>query len=319
MDGIDAIFHPHVGKDLSTTYGIRQYGVISAEFTFQGKGAHSAVNPWLGRNALDAVVLMDVGWGMMRQQLEPTQRSHRVILNGGDQPNQIPSSTKAWWWFRDENMDLANGHFEKAKKIAEGAAIMTGCTYETNVISICWPTRANQAMAEMIQKNIEIVGMPRWSSDEQRLAKEVQTKIQAPAVGLQTAIGPLKPAKQNTSCNDSGSVSWAIPTGRINLPTNIPGCPAHTWSAAVSLATSIAHKGEVAGAKVLAASMLDLFIHEGLLNKVKESFANEIGDEKYFNILPQEQKPPTSLNSSEMERWRPLMEKHYVREKVRWL
>jgi aminobenzoyl-glutamate utilization protein B len=216
-------------------------------------------------------------------------------------------------------MDLANGHFEKAKKIAEGAAIMTGCTYETNVISICWPTRANQAMAEMIQKNIEIVGMPRWSSDEQRLAKEVQTKIQAPAVGLQTAIGPLKPAKQNTSCNDSGSVSWAIPTGRINLPTNIPGCPAHTWSAAVSLATSIAHKGEVAGAKVLAASMLDLFIHEGLLNKVKESFANEIGDEKYFNILPQEQKPPTSLNSSEMERWRPLMEKHYVREKVRWL
>ena len=61
MDEIDAIFHPHVGKDLSTTYGIRQYGVISAEFTFHGKGAHSAVNPWLGRNALDAVVLMDVG------------------------------------------------------------------------------------------------------------------------------------------------------------------------------------------------------------------------------------------------------------------
>lgn len=319
MDEIDAIFHPHVGKDLSTTYGIRQYGVISAEFTFHGKGAHSAVNPWLGRNALDAVVLMDVGWGMMRQQLEPSQRSHRVILNGGDQPNQIPSSTKAWWWFRDEHMDLANAHFEKAKKIAEGAAIMTGCTYETNVISTCWPTRANQAMAEMIQKNIEIVGMPRWSGEERRLAKEVQTKIKAPAVGLQTAIGPLKPAKQNTSCNDSGSVSWAIPTGRINLPTNIPGCPAHTWSAAVSLATSIAHKGEVAGAKVLAASMLDLFMDEGLLSKVKESFANEIGDKKYFNILPKEQKPPTDLNSHEMERWRPLMEKHYVREKVRWL
>jgi len=215
-------------------------------------------------------------------------------------------------------MDLANAHFEKAKKVAEGAAVMTGCTYETNIISICWPTRANQAMAEIIQKNIELVGMPQWSSEEQSLAKEIQAKIQAPVVGLQKEISPLKEAKQNTSCNDSGSVSWAIPTGRINLPTNIPGCPAHTWSAGVSLATTIAHKGEINGAKVLAASMLDLFMDEGLLNKVRESFAKEIGDTKYFNILPKEQKPPINLNSNEMERWRPMMEKYYVKEKVRW-
>lgn len=318
MDGIDAIFHPHVGKDLSTTYGIRQYGVISVEFIFHGKGAHGAVNPWLGRNALDAVVLMDVGWGLMRQQLEPSQRSHRVIVNGGDQPNQIPSYTKAWWWFRDQNMDLVNTHFEKAKKIAEGAALMTGCTYETNIISICWPTRANQAMAEIIQENIEMVEIPQWSSEEEALAKELQKKIQAPIVGLQKGISPLKEAKQNTSCNDSGCVSWAIPTGRINLPTNIPGCSFHTWSGGVSLATTIAHKGEVNGAKVLAASMLDLFMDEGLLNQVRETFAKEIGDTKYFSILPKEQKSPTDLNRDEMERWRPVMEKYYVKEKVQW-
>ncbi len=318
MDGIDAIFHPHVGKDLSTTYGIRQYGVISVEFIFHGKGTHSAVSPWLGRNALDAVLLMDMGWGLLRQQLEPSQRSHRVIVNGGDQPNQIPSYTKAWWWFRDKNMDLANAHFEKAKKIAEGAALMTGCTYETNLISICWPTRATQAMAENIQRNIEMVGRPQWSSEEEALAKEVQKTIQAPIVGLQKEISPLKEAKQITSCNDSGCVSWAIPTGRINLPTNIPGCPFHTWSAGVSLATAIAHKGEVSGAKVLAASMLDLFVDEGLLNKVKENFAEEIGDTKYFSILPKDQKPPIDLNRNEMERWRPAMEKYYVKEKVHW-
>jgi len=163
-----------------------------------------------------------------------------------------------------------------------------------------------------------MVGMPQWSVEEETLAKELQKKIQAPIVGLQKGISPLKEAKQNTSCNDSGCVSWAIPTGRINFPTSIPGSPFHTWSGGVSLATTIAHKGEVSGAKVLAASMLDLFMDEGLLNNVKENFAKEIGDTKYFSILPKDQKPPVDLNRDEMERWRPVMGKYYVKEKVRW-
>lgn len=318
MDGIDAIFHIHVGDDLSTTYGIRQYAVISAEFIFHGRGTHSAVSPWLGKNALDAVVLMDMGWAMMRQQLDPTQRSHRVIVNGGDQPNQIPSYTKIWWWFRDIDIVRANANFEKAKKIAEGAALMTGCTYEINILATCWPTRANQAMAEIIQKNIETVGMPHWSKEEETLAKKLQENIQASVVGLNKEISPLKEAKQSTSCNDSGCVSWAIPTGRINFPSNIPGCNFHTWSAAVSLTTTIAHKAEVNGAKILAASMIDLFMDRSLLDKVKRNFQEEIGDKRYFSILPRDQKPPVNLNKDEMQRWRPLMERFYVKEKVKW-
>ncbi len=319
FDGIDAIFHPHVGFDLFTTYGIHQYANISVEFIFHGKSAHSAVAPWLARDALDAVTLMDVGWGLMRQHLEPSQRSHRVILNGGDQPNVIPSYTKVWWWFRDRNMDLANAIFEKAKKIAEGAAIMTGCTYETNIISTCWPTRANQAMAEIIQRNLEMLGMPQWSEKEEVLAKELQKKINVAVEGLPKKITPLKKSKQGPSCNDSGGVSWVIPTGRISFPANIPGSSNHEWPAGVPLATTIAHKAEVSGAKVLAASMLDLFKDEGLLNRVKQTFKEEIGDTKYTSILPKDQKPPVDLNREEMEKWRPMMKKFYVKEKVQWL
>jgi aminobenzoyl-glutamate utilization protein B len=318
FDGVDAIFHTHVGAEFSTTYGIRQYAIISAEFTFHGKSTHSAVSPWLGRNALDAVTLMDVGWGLMRQQLEPSQSSHRVVTKGGDQPNVIPSYTKTWWFFRDKNMDLAHAHFEKAKKIAEGAAIMTGCTYETNIRSTCWPTRANQAMAEIIQGNIEMVGMPRWSKEDEALAKEVQKKISVPIVGLEREIEPLKEARQRTSGNDSGCVSWLIPTGRITFPANIPGCPFHAWPAGVSLATPIAHKAEINGAKVLAASMIDLLMDEKLLNKVKQNFQEEIGDAKYFSILPKNQKPPVELNREAMEKWRPLMERFYVKGRVEW-
>lgn len=318
FDGVDAVFHTHVGSELSTTYGIRQYAVISAEFTFHGKSSHSAVSPWLAKNALDAVTLMDVGWGLMRQQLEPSQSSHRVVVNGGDQPNVIPSYARTWWFFRDMNMDLANAHFEKAKKIAEGAALMTGCTYEATIVSVCWPTRASRGMAEMIHRNMQQVGAPEWSRGEETLARELQKKAGLPVVGLAREVKVLKEARQQKSGNDSGCVSWAIPTGRVTFPASIPGTSPHSWPAGVSLATSIAHKGEVAGAKVLAASMIDLFSKEGLLDEVKRIFKGEVAGAKYFSIIPDNQKPPVDLNKPEMEKWRPLLEEFYINEKVKW-
>ncbi len=318
FDGVDAMFHPHVMAEFSAPYGILQYAIISVEFIFHGKSAHSAVAPWEARNALDAVTLMDVGWGLMRQQLKPSQSSHRVVINGGDQPNVIPSYTRVWWFFRDKDMDLAYAHFEKAKKIAEGAALMTGCTYEANIISVCWPNRANRVMAEVLQRNIQLVGMPQWSEEEEALARKVQEKNHLPVIGLEKEITPLQEAIQRTAGNDSGCVAWRIPTGQLHFPANIPGCSFHKWPAGVSLATTIAHKGEVHGAKVLAGSMIDLFMDEALLNKAKQAFKEEIGDAKYFSVIPEGQKPPADLNKDEMEKWRPKMEKFYLKEKVNW-
>jgi aminobenzoyl-glutamate utilization protein B len=318
FDGVDAVFHPHVMAEFSAPYGILQYAVISVEFIFHGKSVHSAIAPWEGRNALDAVTLMDVGWALMRQQIDPSQRSHRVILHGGEQPNVIPNYTKMWWFFRDSTMDRAYLHFEKAKMIAEGAALMTGCTHEANIISVCWPNRANKVMAEVLQRNIERVGMPQWSEEEESLAKKVQEKNHLPVVGLEKKIWPFEEAVQMTAGNDSGCVAWKIPTGQLHFPANIPGCTFHKWPAAVSLTTTIAHKAEVHGAKVLAGSMLDLFLDDGLLNRAKQVFKEEIGDAKYFSIIPEDQKPPADLHKEEMEKWRPKMEKFYLTEKVNW-
>ena len=318
FDGVDAMFHPHIMAEFSAPYGILQYAIISVEFIFHGKSVHSATNPWEARNALDAVTLMDVGWSLMRQQLKPSQSSHRVIVNGGDQPNVIPSYTKVWWFFRDKDMESAYGHFEKGKKIAEGATLMTGCTYEANIISVCWPNRANKVMAEVLQRNIELAGMPQWSGEEEALARAVQEKNHLPVVGLEKEIWPLEEAVQMTAGNDSGCVAWRIPTGQLHFPANIPGCSFHKWPAGVALATSIAHKGELHGAKALAGSMLDLFMDEALLKKAKQSFKEEIGEAKYFSIIPEGQKPPVDLNKDEMEKWRPKMEKFYLKETVNW-
>ncbi len=312
---VDAAFHDHIGMEFGTVYGLRQYALISAEFTFKGQSAHAATAPWNARDALDAVVLMDVGWDKLREHLEPSQRSHRVITNGGDQPNVIPNRAAIWWFFREATGDKARVLFEKAKRIAEGAAIMTDTSYSVSVLSAVWPTRANRTLAETIHQNIERIGMPQWSEAEQKLVHDVQEKIKAKQRGMPTQVSPLKECVQSVSANDSGEVSWVVPTGLINFPSNIPGVSYHHWSAGVSLATSIAHKGAVVGAKAMAASAIDLFLDPRLVAKAKETFKEEIGDVEYRPLLPPEQKPPLELNRDIMERYRPLMREHYLKDK----
>ncbi len=315
FNDVDVALHDHIGKEFGTVYGLRQYALISAEFTFKGQSAHAATAPWNAKDALDAVVLMDIGWDKLRQHLEPTQRSHRVITNGGDQPNVIPNKSSIWWFFREATAEKTRALFEKAKRIAEGAALMTETSYSVNVLSAVWPTRANRTLAEVIQSNVEQIGMPQWSEGEQGMVHELQAKLNIKPSGMPTAITPLKECVQSVSANDSGEVSWVVPTGLITFPSNIPGVSYHHWSAGVSLATSVAHKGAVAGAKAMAASALDLFLDPKLVAQAKETFKEEIGDTEYRPLLPPEQKPPVDLNRNIMERYRPAMREYYLKEK----
>lgn len=310
---VDVALHDHIGSNLGTVYGLRQYALISAEFAFKGVSAHAATAPWDAKDALDAAVLMDIGFDKLREHLEPSQRSHRVITQGGDQPNVIPNRATIWWFFRESTADKTRALFEKAKKIAEGAAIMTGTTYSVNVLSAVWPTRCNRTMAEVIQASVEMVGVPEWTESEQKLVREVQAKVNVKPTGMPTKIAALKEAVQSVSANDSGEVSWVVPTGLVNFPANMPGIPYHHWAAGVTLATSIAHKGAVAGAKVMAASALDLLMEPALVDRAKETFREEIGDVEYRPLLPPEQKPPLELNRELMERYRPLMREHYLK------
>jgi aminobenzoyl-glutamate utilization protein B len=308
---VDASFHPHVGDELSTSYGLRQYAIMSVEYEFIGKTAHSGTSPWLGASALDAAKLMDIGWDVLREHLAPTQRSHSVIVNGGVQPNVVPDYAKIWFFFREGTYEGANTLYVKAKKIAEGAAMMTGTTWKENVLSACWPTRDNQTMAEIVQSNIDLVGMPVWTGEEQSLSKAIQKAAGVKETGLRTTIPPLKEAKQGTSSNDSGDVTWTTPHGRVTFPSNVPGVAFHHWAAGVATATSIAHKGTVAGAKVLAGSMVDLLTRPELLAKAKETFKKEVAGATYRPLLPPDQKPPLTLNAEEMAKYRNQMKPHY--------
>ena len=318
FDGVDAAFHAHVGSTLSTSYGVRQYAVLSVEYEFFGKTAHAASSPWTGVSAADAVKLMDISWDVLREHLPPSQRSHSVIVEGGIQPNVVPDYAKIWFYFREATYQGARNLHEKAQKIAEGAAMMTGTTWKEHVLAACWPTRDNKTLAEVVQSNIDFVGMPVWTAEEQTLAKRIQALVGVGASGLRTDLSPLAEARQRTSSNDSGDITWSVPHGRITFPANVPDVPFHHWGAAIAEATSIAHKGSVAGAKVMAGSVVDLLTDPELLQKAKTTFDEEVAGSPYRSLLPPGQEPPTKMNLEEMAKFRDRMKAHYPTESIRF-
>jgi len=320
FDDVDLAFHDHVLDEFGTDYGMMQSAAISAEFTFHGETAHAAVSPWKGRDALDAVVLMDAGLAQYREHMKPTMTMHRVITKGGEQPNVIPAVAACWWYFRDPTAEGARILFERAQKIAQGAALMANCELEIDVRAAVWPVRLNQTIAEVIQRNVEAVGMPEWTAAENDFARALQKQAKVPEIGLRPKTSPLEgPVVQIAASNDCGDVSWKVPMGRVWFPGNVPHLPFHHWSAGAALATSIAHKGGLAGAKALAGSVIDYLRDRDLVAQTKASFKAEVGDTVYKPLLPDGQRAPADLNQTLMEKFRPAMEAHYVAEQPEFI
>lgn len=312
---VDAAVIIHIGNSSTTSYGIRNYALIGAKFTFHGKTAHGSVNPWDAKDAVDAVELMDIGFDKLREHLRPTYRAHRAITMGGIQPNVIPDVGQIWWFVRDASGPAAKETFDKLVNVGKGAALMTGTTMEIEPFGAAWPQLGNKVISETIQKNIELVGMPKWTEEENKLAKGVQKLVGAKEIGLGTQVSPLRTGTQTTSSNDIGDITWNVPAGLYAFPSSAPGVQAHHWTAGILPATSVAHKGEVVGAKVLAASLLDLLTSPGLLQKAKVQFEEDTKETKYFSLLPPDAKPPLDLNREMMEKYRPEMRKFYLNEK----
>ena len=317
FDDVDVAFHPHLWDRFYTEYGVLQRAVVSAEFIFHGETAHAAMSPWDARDALDGVMLMDSGLAQYREHLSPGMGMHRVITDGGDQPNVIPSRAAIWWFFRDHTAAGAQGLFEHAKTVAEGAAMMTKTDLEVVIKTAVWPVRSNETLARALQDNIEVVGMPEWSAADQQLAEDIQGSAGVEAAGLVPEITPLTgPSESIPAGNDCGDVSWKVPMGRLWFPSNVPGVTFHHWSAGAALATEIAHKGGVAGAKCLAATLVDCFTDPRLIDDAKATFAEETAGTDYAPMIPPENTPPLETNKALMEKFRPAMEAHYPDIKI---
>lgn len=319
FENVDAVLFSHVSNNLSVSWGSqRANGLISVEYTFEGQAAHSAGAPWRGRSALDAVELMNVGWNFRREHLRYQQRSHYIISNGGDQPNVVPSVASVWYYFRETDYPGMMHMWAIGDSIAEGAAMMTGTKLlPPRILGTAWPQHFSKPIAEAMYANIRRVGLPEWSEDDQRFARAVQQEAGGQPRGLAQTLSTLSdpiPESQKTGggSDDIGDVSWVVPTVTLRYPANIPGLPGHSWYDAIAMATPIAHKGSLQGAKVQAMMLVDLFTRPDLIQEAKRYF-NEVqtAEMKYTPVLRPTDKPATELNEDIMARYREAMRPFY--------
>ncbi|CAN5552521.1 M20 family metallopeptidase [soil metagenome] len=316
--GVDAVLFSHVGTNLGTHWGGGfGTGLISVQYNFYGESAHAAMAPWRGKSALDAVELMDVGWNFKREHLRPSQRSHYVISNGGDQPNVVPSNASVWYYFRDTDYEHIKSMWDIGNKIAQGATMMTETTTDSTVLGSAWPGHFNKAIAEDMYENAKAVGMPQWSAEDQAMAKAIQKEIKVPEQGLDTKVAEMRPPgnpalNQGGPSDDIGDVSWNVPTIVLSYPANVPNLPGHNWVNGIAMATPLAHKGVLAGAKVQALTLLDLMTNPELVASAWEYFNNvQTKQEKYVPFLREQDKPAIWMNKATMDKYRPEMKKYY--------
>jgi len=317
---VDVVLYNHVGTSLSTSWGDNAgNGLVSVEYTFQGESAHSAREPQRGRSALDAVELMNVGWNFRREHLRIQQRSRYVVTDGGDQPNVVPRTASVWYYFRETSYPEIKRMWEIGDTIAQGAAMMTDTTVSSRVLGSAWPIHTNRALAETMHANIQAVGLPRWSDADVALAKAVQRELQVPEVGLATQIGQLRgraeipdEEKRGSGSDDIGDVSWNVPTVTLSFPANFQAGPGHNWANAIAMATPIAHKGVIAGAKVQAMTILDVLMRPEVASQAWEYFRNvQTKDVKYTPLIRPADTPAISLNRETMARYRPELRTYY--------
>jgi aminobenzoyl-glutamate utilization protein B len=187
---------------------------------------------------------------------------------------------------------------------------------EMEPFGAAWPSLGNKVIAEAIQKNIEMVGMPKWTDEENKFAKELQKSLGRKEEGLPTKVQPLVASRQNSSSNDIGDITWVVPTATVRFPVVVPGVQPHHWSAGITPTMSIAHKGALVGAKVIAASVLDLLTSPELRAAARKQFEEDTKETKYFSLLPPAAKPPVDLNKDIMEKYRPAMRKFYLNKRA---
>ena len=325
---VDIVLFTHVGSNLGVSWGpTTSNGLVSIEYMFKGESAHAAGAPWRGRSALDAVELMDVGWNYHREHMRLAQRSHYVITNGGDQPNVVPPTASVWYYFREADYDHIMDMWRMGDNMAKAASLMTDTTFTSRLLGSAWPGHFNRPTAEAMYENIKKVGLPQWSEEDQILAKALQRELKVPVKGLVTKIQELRPPRvqqedtggegQNVGptgggSDDIGDVSWNVPTVTLRFPSNIPGGPGHNWANGIAMATPIAHKGVIAGAKVQAMTMLDILLHPELVEKAWDYFRNiQTKDVKYTSFLRPDDKPAIWLNKKTMDEYRPRMKTMY--------
>lgn len=271
---------------------------LQFEYTFNGVAAHAAGNPYHGRSALDAAELMNIGVQFLREHMESTCSIHYSISDaGGISPNVVQPIAKLIYMIRAKDVRSAKALHARVDKIAQGAAMMTETTVSSRQIDGTANTLCNEVLEQVLQDNLLAAPLPEYTEGEWQYAKElkdtfghnalpgaltadslslqrfVSEKTDGGKLALNNFVMPYTPShKFSPGSTDVGDVSWLTPTAQFNAVTCPSGSPGHSWQNVSCGKTSIAHKGVLYAAKVLAGAAADLMEQPEILTKAREEF-----------------------------------------------
>lgn len=288
---VDVLLGWHPSSDTLSQF---EYTKAAAELHvhFEGVAAHASMSPDLGRNALHAVELMDIGVNFLREQLKEDARVSNVISNGGGQPNVIPAEAESWYVIR------ANKHEELAQivqwvsEIANGAAMMTRTHVKVRIDNDEAEVLPNGPLARDIYENLRVVGAPNFSADDKAYVRKMLSELKGEprAISPELTPPPEAPAQQAYS-TDLGNVSWSIPTGRLAVGISPFALVAHSWQFAAASATVGLSSMPVA-AKTLAATAVDCFKRPALIQDAKKDLQDRTNGHTYSLLTPLNRTPP---------------------------
>ncbi len=279
-------------------------------FTFHGISAHAAGSPHLGRSALDAVELMNVGVNYMREHMIDDARIHYAVTNtGGTAPNIVQSEAQVLYAIRAPKVSQVKELYDRVCKVAQGAALMTETEVEIKQVAAYANYVASEPILERMRMHMDMSLPLEYTPeeaayaarfrkvitplDEQGLRETARTFAKLTNEDLATApLWNLRlPDCPMGGSTDVGDVSWVCPTGQFYASTKAAGTAGHSWQTTAQGKSSIAYKGMFLAAKVLAATAYDFLTDPALVNKAREDWLASLDGETYPGLLPKDAKP----------------------------
>ncbi|MEX2693242.1 M20 family metallopeptidase [Rhizobium mongolense] len=278
-------------------------------FHFTGRASHASATPHLGRSALDAVELMNVGVNYMREHMPSTARIHYAVTDtGGAAPNVVQARATVRYLIRARTLPELLSLVARVKKVAEGAALMTETSVRSEILSGDANLVGNTPLEERMFAHLQRLGPPVFDENDKQTARTFQQTMSAEDIASSYDRFGLKPNKDHPLCEeifplysgdgsivgstDVGSVSWVVPTVQMRGATYAIGTPGHSWQLVAQGKLPAAHKGTEHAAKVMASMAVDLICDPSLIDAAKADLKARLDGTPFVNPIPDDVQPP---------------------------
>jgi aminobenzoyl-glutamate utilization protein B len=279
------------------------------DFQFTGRASHAAAAPHLGRSALDAVELMNVGVNYMREHMPSDARIHYAMLDsGGVAPNVVQASAKVRYAIRARDLPGMLALNERVKRIAEGAALMTETRVSISIMSAVSNMLGNRPLEEAMYQTILRLGPVPFDAADREFAARIQATLSDEDIESSYRRAGIPVREDTPLCDfivpldakgepmigstDVADVSWTVPTVQARVATHAIGTPGHSWQITAQGKAPAAHKGMVHAAKIMASTAVDVMSDGTLMERAKADHRERTTRKPYVCPIPDNASPP---------------------------